>query len=329
MGIVSGDAPRIAFLFPGQGAQAVGMGKAVFDAFPEARDVFMRADHVLGEPISRLCFEGPAEELRLTANTQPAILTASLAVWAALRSRLGGTIIEMADCMAGHSLGEYTALAAAKAINLEDAVAIVRKRGQYMQDAVPDGDGAMAAVVGVSLEVVERLCRIAAEGDVLAPANLNAPDQTVVAGHTAAVERLGGIARAHGVRKVLRLPVSAPFHCELMRPAAERLARDLESVEIREPAVPIVTNVHAEAKTRSDDLRDALHRQVVAAVRWVESVRAMRSRGVRTVVEVGPGRVLTGLARRIDPELTLVNVENPEGIEAALSKIAPTRGAGR
>ena len=301
------------------------MARGVFDAFPEARDVFTRADRVLDEPISRLCFEGHEEALRRTATTQPAILTASLAIWAALRSRLGEEIIRMTDCMAGHSLGEYTALAAAKAIELEDAVKIVRRRGQYMQDAVPEGVGAMAAVVGASLETVEGLCREAAQGEVLAPANLNAPDQTVVAGHTAAVERLSGLARAHGVRKVLRLPVSAPFHCELMRPAAERLATDLDSLEIRDPAVPIVTNVHAEARTRSDDLRDALGRQVVAAVRWVESVRAMRGRGVRTMVEVGPGRVLTGLARRIDPELTLINVETPEGIEAAISKISATR----
>ena len=301
------------------------MARGVFDAFPEARDVFTRADRVLDEPISRLCFEGPEGALRRTATTQPAILTASLAIWAALRSKLGEEIIRMADCMAGHSLGEYTALAAAKAIELEDAVKIVRRRGQYMQDAVPEGVGAMAAVVGASLETVEGLCREAAQGEVLAPANLNAPDQTVVAGHTAAVERLSGLARAHGVRKVLRLPVSAPFHCELMRPAAERLATDLGSLEIRDPAVPIVTNVHAEARTRSDDLRDALGRQVVAAVRWVESVRAMRGRGVRTMVEVGPGRVLTGLARRIDPELTLINVETPEGIEAAVSKISATR----
>ena len=301
------------------------MARGVFDAFPEARDVFTRADRVLDEPISRLCFEGPEGALRRTATTQPAILTASLAIWAALRSKLGGEIIRMADCMAGHSLGEYTALAAAKAIELEDAVKIVRRRGQYMQDAVPEGVGAMAAVVGASLETVEGLCREAAQGEVLAPANLNAPDQTVVAGHTAAVERLSGLARAHGVRKVLRLPVSAPFHCELMRPAAERLATDLDSLEIRDPAVPIVTNVHAEARTRSDDLRDALGRQVVAAVRWVESVRAMRGRGVRTMVEVGPGRVLTGLARRIDPELTLINVETPEGIETAVSKISASR----
>ena len=304
------------------------MARAVFDAFPEARDVFERADRVLGESISRLCFEGPEEDLRRTATTQPAILTASLAVWAALRSRLGGEILQMANCMAGHSLGEYTALVAAKAIALEDAVAIVRKRGQYMQDAVPEGEGAMAAVVGASLEMVEGLCREAAEGDVVAPANLNAPDQTVVAGHTVAVERLSGLARTHGVRKVLRLPVSAPFHCELMRPAAERLATNLDALEIRGPAVPIVTNVHAEARTRPEDLRDALGRQVVAAVRWVESVRAMRRRGVRIVVEVGPGRVLTGLARRIDPELTLVNVENPEGIEAAISKISSSQNEG-
>ena len=319
-------APRVALAFPGQGSQSVGMGKETADRYSEARGVFERADATLQYPLSRACFDGPDEALRLTATTQPAILTASLAILAALRSRLPEDFLGASvACAAGHSLGEYAALVAAGALQLEDAVRTVRRRGEYMQEAVPVGQGAMAALLGSTLEEVEALCREAAGGDVLSPANLNAPDQTVVAGTAAAVERLAVLARARGVRKVIRLPVSAPFHCALMAPAQEKLARDLAKVSFRDAAVPVIPNATARVATDGAELRGALIRQVTAPVRWVETIRAMREAGVSIFVEVGPGRVLTGLARRIDPGLVLLNVEDPESLETAVGTLASTR----
>jgi [acyl-carrier-protein] S-malonyltransferase len=315
--MVTATPEPVALVFPGQGSQTVGMGRAVHDAFPEARSIFDRADRALGIALSRICFEGPEEELRLTATTQPAILTTSIAILASLEAR-SGSLQSRILCMAGHSLGEYSALVAAGAIPLEDAVGVVRKRGQYMQDAVPVGVGAMAAVLGASLDTVEAVCQDAAEGEVLSPANLNAPDQTVVAGHAGAVDRLAGLAKSRGIRKVMHLSVSAPFHCQLMVPARDRLAIDLDRLEVREPSVPIVTNVDAAPETRADRLRDALKRQVTAPVRWVETIERIRALGARTIIEVGPGRVLSGLARRIDPEFKVMNVEDPKGLEAAL-----------
>ncbi len=326
--MVSDSARRVALVFPGQGSQSVGMGRAVHEAFPEARDVYERADRVLGEPLSRACFEGPDDALRLTATTQPAILSTSLAILAALRASAPGDPLRGVDCLAGHSLGEYTALVAAGAVELEDAVRIVRNRGRYMQEAVPIGTGAMAAVLGAPTEVVEAACREAAGSDVLEPANLNAPDQTVVAGNSAAVDRLAGLAKGRGIRKVVRLPVSAPFHCRLMKPAAERLSPDLDALAIRNPSVPVIANVDGIARTEAAELRAALKLQVTAAVRWVDCIRTMRARGITTIVEIGPGRVLTGLARRIDPELTLLNVEDPGGIRAALRAIEAGRPGG-
>ena len=303
------------------------MGRAAFDAFPEARAVFEAADHALGMSLARTCFEGPEEALRLTATTQPAILATSAALLAALRARCPG-IDARVVCAAGHSLGEYTALCAAGSLALEDAVRIVRRRGEYMQEAVPIGEGAMAAVLGASLEEVRKACALAAQGDVLAPANLNAPDQTVVAGSTAAVKRLVPIARQHGARRVLELPVSAPFHCALMRPAQDRLAGDLERLTLGDAVFPVLTNVHAAPERRAGALRQALREQVTAPVRWVEIVQALPGLGVDTVVEIGPGRVLTGLVRRIAPDLKLLNVEEPVSLAATTAALSGARPSG-
>ena len=320
---------RVALVFPGQGSQAVGMGRAVHDASSEARAIFDRADRALGFSISRACFEGSDEALNLTATTQPAILTTSLALLAALRAAYPGLLRESTAAAAGHSLGEYSALAAAGVIDLEGAVRTVRRRGGYMQDAVPVGAGAMAAVLGTGLDEVEALCRDAAEGEVLAPSNLNAPDQTVVAGTAAAVDRLAALARSRGVRKVVRLQVSAPFHCALMQTARERLARDLAALAFRDAALPVIPNVTATPETEAGVLREALIRQVTLPVRWVETVRRMREMGIDTLIEIGPGRVLTGLARRIDPELRLLNVEDPASLEATATALARTHQRGR
>ncbi len=302
------------------------MGKSAYDSFPEAREVFARADAALGFAISRACFDGPEEALRLTATTQPAVLTTSLALLAALRAVSPGLFAPgTVACAAGHSLGEYSALVAAGALEIEDAVRTVRRRGEYMQEAVPVGQGAMLALLGTPLEKVADLCREAAAGEVLSPANLNAPDQTVVAGTAAAVDRLAALARARGVRKVIRLPVSAPFHCALMAPAQERLAGDLARLPMREPAFPVLPNRTATATSRVADLREALVTQVTGPVRWVETILAMQALGVRILVEVGPGKILTGLARRIAPELTLLNVEDPPSLMATAAALAALR----
>lgn len=317
---------RAALVFPGQGSQAVGMGRAIAEAFPEARAVFERADAALREPLSRTCFEGPEEALRLTATTQPAILTTSLALLAALRAAVPRLDSLVVAC-AGHSLGEYTALVASGALDLEDAVRIVRRRGRYMQEAVPVGRGAMAAVLGASPEAVAALCRAAAGDDVLAPANLNAPDQTVVAGTAAAVKRMVPLAREHGARRVLELPVSAPFHCALMKPAQERLGADLETLVMRDASFPVVTNVLAEPETRADRLRGALESQVTSPVRWVETVARLRTLGAGLQIEVGPGKVLSGLARKIDPDMQVLHVEDPESLDATVKALAGVTGA--
>jgi [acyl-carrier-protein] S-malonyltransferase len=316
---------RLALVFPGQGSQTVGMGKALHGAEPMAREVFERADRALGFPLSRTCFEGPEEQLRLTATTQPAVLATSLAALETMRARLPRGWTESIACAAGHSLGEYTALVAAGSLTLEDAVRTVRRRGEYMQEAVPPDRGAMAALLGATLDQVTTLCREAALGEVLEPANLNAPDQTVVAGTAPAVERLAALARSRGVKKVVRLSVSAPFHCALMAPAAERLAADLRSLAIQDAAFPVILNVTAGPATEAGVFREALERQVTSPVRWVETVLRMREMGVQAVVEVGPGRVLSGLGRRIAPGLTLLNVEDLESLEAtreALERMA-------
>jgi [acyl-carrier-protein] S-malonyltransferase len=287
-----------AFIFPGQGSQYSGMGKDVADAFAAARDVFAEADDALGFPLSRLCFEGPDEQLRLTEHTQPAILTVSVAVLRVLEQHGHSP-----DFVAGHSLGEYSALVAAGSLTFRDAVPLVRQRGRFMQEAVPVGVGAMVAVIGLDPEAVAAVCEEAAQGEVVSPANINAPGQLVIAGHASAVERAGNLARARGARKVVPLPVSAPFHCALMMSAQERLAAELCQVRFADLSAPLVNNVDAGIVATGQEARDGLVRQVSSAVRWVESVEELGRQGVTEFVEIGPGKILTGLVRRITPDL--------------------------
>ena len=289
----------LALLFPGQGSQFVGMGKALHDASAAARAVFDEADAVLGFPISRLCFEGPEEELKATANTQPAILTHSIAAWRDLESRFPQRL-EGAAFAAGHSLGEYSAGVAAGALAFADAVRLVRHRGQFMQEAVPRGTGAMAAIVGLSPEEVAAACAEAAGGEVVSPANFNSPEQTVIAGHAAAVARACEACTARGARRVIPLPVSAPFHCSLMTPARERMRPLLEAALFGDPRVPVVTNVDAAPVAQGEALRGGLVRQIDSPVRWTETVRLLAREGVDRALEIGPGNVLAGLVRRTE-----------------------------
>ena len=297
----------IGFLFPGQGSQAVGMGKALADQFVVCREVFREADEALGEPLSELIFNGPAEALTLTENTQPAIVTMSTAVlrlldWRGIRPAM----------VAGHSLGEYSAHVAAGTIAFPDAVRLVRNRGRYMQEAVPVGTGAMAAILGLDPAGVERACAEAAQGDVVSAANLNAPGQIAIAGASAAVKRAIDRAKALGARRAIPLQVSAPFHCALMKPAEDRLTPELRAVDARMPRVPVIANVDAEPKTDSRSAIDALIRQIASPVRWEDVVRRMVADGVTAFVEVGPGAVLSGLGRKIARDATFVNIDAPE-----------------
>jgi [acyl-carrier-protein] S-malonyltransferase len=301
----------IAFVFPGQGSQKVGMGRALAEAHPECRAIFEAADAALGEPLSTLCFDGPEDRLVLTEHTQPAILTVSVAAWRLLDSR--GI---RPDFVAGHSLGEYSAHVAAGTIAFDDAVRTVRRRGRYMQEAVPVGTGAMAAILGLDRDGVTAACAEAAEGDVVAPANLNAPGQVVIAGAAAAVVRAGEAARARGAKRVIPLPVSAPFHCALMRPAEARLAPDLRALTAAAPRVPVVANVDAALKVDAASAIEALIRQVSAPVLWEDVVMRLASEGVRAYVEVGPGTVLSGLIRKIHREARVANLETPANLEA-------------
>jgi [acyl-carrier-protein] S-malonyltransferase len=293
------------------------MGKDLADNFPVARQVFEEADDALGFAISRLCFEGPAEDLQLTENTQPAILTVSVAAFRALRE----AGIEAPAFVAGHSLGEYSALVAAGALSLSDAVRTVRARGRYMQEAVPVGTGAMAAVIGGELGDIERACEQARNGQICSIANFNSPGQAVIAGNTEAVDR--AIERLNGVAKrVIKLKVSAPFHCALMKPAQDRLATDLQRLRFTEPLIPVVTNVDARAVTAPNELRDALVRQVSAPVRWVESMQLLVRQGVERLVEAGPGKVLSGLMRQINRDVKTLNVEDAASLEATEAALA-------
>jgi [acyl-carrier-protein] S-malonyltransferase len=311
---------KIAFVFPGQASQYPGMGKELAEKYPSARAVFDEADKALGFSISRMCFEGTDEELKLTANTQPAILTCSVAAYRVVAEK-GIT----PDFVAGHSLGEYSALVAAGSLKFSDAVQIVRKRGTYMQEAVPAGEGAMAAVMGLSPAVVMDACKRAAEGKVCSPANLNSPEQTVISGNADAVKRAVEIASQLGAKRAVILPVSAPFHCALMMPAQEKLEKVLRGTQFSTLRVPLVTNVDADTETSGDEARDALIRQVTMPVRWEESVRELIDEGVNTFVEVGPGRVLSGLLRQIERSVGTLNVEDEKSLAATLEKIAGAR----
>lgn len=312
---------EIAYIFPGQGAQAVGMGRALYDASPEARDVIDRAAAALsGEvDLKTLLFEGPEDALKRTANTQPAILTVSVAAHAALAARRP----DLAPAfVAGHSLGEYSALVAAGTLRLEDAVLAVRRRGTFMQEAVPEGEGAMAAVLALGSEAVREVCEeISTEDALVAPANYNAPDQTVIAGHAAAVARAADALKAKGARRVMPLPVSAPFHCALMAPVQPRLERVLEGLVFEDPKIPLVSNVEAVPVADAARIRALLVAQVTSPVRWVESVRALAEAGVTTLVELGPGKVLSGLVRRIDKGLVVHNVDDPASLDATLEAL--------
>ncbi len=306
---------KIAYVFPGQGSQTVGMGKALAAEFPEAREIFERADAALGEKLTELIFEGPEEALRLTANTQPAILTVSVAAHAVLAKRAKAAPV----LVAGHSLGEWSALVAAGTLSLEDAVKAVRARGRFMQEAVPAGVGAMAAIIGLDPEVVKQACDESAGAEVVAPANYNSPEQTVIAGHAAAVERAMARCKELGAKRALPLPVSAPFHCSLMEPVKPRLADVLAPMAVHAPAVPVVTNVEAAPNADASRVVPLLLAQVTAPVRWIECTRAMVAGGVGRFVELGPGKVLGGLIKRIDKTVETFNVEDPASLAKTLA----------
>lgn len=295
----------IAFIFPGQGSQYVGMGKELFENFSMAKEVFEEADDALGLSLSALCFNGPEEVLKLTENTQPAVLTTSIAALKVLRSEKG----MIPQLTAGHSLGEYTALVASGALTFSEAVKIVRLRGKFMQEAVPLGEGAMAAVLGMEREQIEKICEEVSSGEVLTPANFNCPGQIVIAGHMKAVHRAMERVKQEG-KKAILLPVSAPFHSPLMKPAGERLEKALEEISVSDLKIPVVTNVEAEANSSKDRVRGLLVAQVSSPVRWEESMGKMTEKGIEQVLEIGPGKVLSGLMKRIDPRIGTGNLED-------------------
>jgi [acyl-carrier-protein] S-malonyltransferase len=311
---------KVAFVFPGQASQYSGMGKELADKYPVARAVFEEADKVLGFSISKICFEGTEDDLKLTANTQPAILTVSVAAFRVLEEKR-----IFPDFVAGHSLGEYSALVAAGSLKFADAIGLVHKRGMYMQDAVPAGQGAMAAIMGISPAVVQDACKRAAEGEVCSAANLNSPEQTVISGHANAIKRAVEIASQSGAKRAVILPVSAPFHSALMMPAQEKLEKDLRTIKFSDLQIPLVTNVDADSIRKGDEARQALIRQVCAPVRWEESMRFLLDENVRTIIEVGPGRVLTGIMRQIERSVTTLNVEDEKSLNATIDKIVAAK----
>ncbi|HEY6230708.1 MAG TPA: ACP S-malonyltransferase [Pyrinomonadaceae bacterium] len=307
----------IAYIFPGQGSQHPGMGKNLTENFPAAAQLFEEFNDALQISVTRLCFEGSAEELQLTENTQPAIFAVSAAAITAMKA----AGFPEPDFVAGHSLGEYSALFAAQSLRAIDGIQTVRARGHYMQEAVPVGVGAMAAVIGAELDVIENACVEAAQGQVCAPANINSPNQVVIAGNSEAVDRASDLLRDRGAKRVLKLNVSAPFHSALMMPAQERLALDLERITLADTAMPLVTNVDAKAITAGVAAQDSLVRQVSSPVRWLQSMELLISEGVDTFIEVGPGKVLSGLMRQINRQVKCFNVEDAESLKATAASL--------
>jgi [acyl-carrier-protein] S-malonyltransferase len=303
---------KIAYIFPGQGSQTVGMGKDLYDHFPAARLVFEEADDALQFSISQMCFSGTAEELALTENTQPVILTVSVAAFRAMKSEG----FPLPNYVAGHSLGEYSALCAAGALNFADAVRLVRMRGRFMQEAVPVGVGAMAAILGVDLEAVEKACAEAAENQICSAANVNAPTQIVIAGHAEAVDRASELLKTRGAKRAIKLNVSAPFHSALMQPAQDRLSVELEKTRFFDLTAPCVTNVEARENDEAERAKELLIRQVASPVKWSQSVEYLKSKGVTKYVEIGTGKVLSGLVRQVDREAVCFNVEDRTSLEA-------------
>jgi len=310
-----------AFVFPGQGSQSIGMGKALYDAFPEAREVFQEVDETLGQKLSQLMFEGADADLKMTENTQPALMAVSMAVIRVLAAQSGKRLSDMAAFVAGHSLGEYAALCAADSLTLSDTAILLRKRGEAMQKAVPVGVGGMAALIGVDVEAATSIAEAAAQGEVCTAANDNAPGQVVISGHLAAIDRAITIAAERGFKRAIKLPVSAPFHSALMQPAADIMREALCHVQLKPPSVPLVPNVLAEATQDPDLIRKLLIKQVTGAVRWRESVLFMKSQNVEQLVECGAGNVLAGLTKRIDKEVTAVSLQTPEDIATFLNSI--------
>lgn len=296
---------KIAFVFPGQGAQYVGMGKEIAENFPQSRSIFEKADTRLGYSLSDLCFNGPEDKLKLTVHTQPALLTTSIACYQLIKEE--GI---KPDYVAGHSLGEYSALVAAEALDFTDAVWLVEQRGKFMQQAVPPGEGTMAAILGLDIEKIEELCKSCSDEGVVEPANFNCPGQIVIAGQTPAVEKAVSIAKDFGAKRAMLLPVSGPFHSSLLKSASMKLAKALETIEIRNPIVPLIANITAKPVTTRDEIREGLVNQVSGSVKWEQSVREMIALGVTTFVEIGAGKVLSGLIKKIDRQVKTFNIED-------------------